>query len=84
MRCNDRCINIIGFNSKEWLVANMGAILAGGVPAGIYATSLASVSAVIQILCVCEGGEIEGVNNRRRTGYLSDNEMPLMAWISLP
>lgn len=32
-------INIIGFNSPEWLFANFGAIMAGGISAGIYATN---------------------------------------------
>lgn len=32
-------INIIGFNSPEWLFANFGAICAGGIAAGIYATN---------------------------------------------
>lgn len=30
---------LIGFNSPEWVVANCGAIFAGGVPAGIYTTN---------------------------------------------
>jgi len=34
------CINIIGFNSREWFVANFGAIAAGGIAAGIYTTNL--------------------------------------------
>jgi len=33
------CINIIGFNSPEWFFANFGAILAGGIASGIYATN---------------------------------------------
>lgn len=33
-------INIIGFNSPEWFMANFGAIAAGGIAAGIYATNL--------------------------------------------
>jgi long-chain-fatty-acid--CoA ligase ACSBG len=33
-------INIIGFNSREWFVADVGAIAAGGVAAGIYTTNL--------------------------------------------
>jgi long-chain-fatty-acid--CoA ligase ACSBG len=33
-------INIIGFNSPEWFIGNLGAIAAGGVSAGIYATNL--------------------------------------------
>lgn len=35
-----KAINIIGFNSKEWLIANNGAIFAGGVAVGIYTTNL--------------------------------------------
>jgi long-subunit acyl-CoA synthetase (AMP-forming) len=32
-------VSLIGQNVPEWLVANVGAILAGGMPAGIYTTS---------------------------------------------
>ncbi len=31
-------VTILGFNRREWFVADIGAILAGGVPAGIYTT----------------------------------------------
>lgn len=34
-----KCINIIGFNSPEWVIANMGGIAAGGISAGIYTTN---------------------------------------------
>lgn len=34
-------VAIIGANSPEWLIADIGAIFAGAVPAGIYATSTA-------------------------------------------
>ncbi len=30
---------LIGFNSPEWVIADVGAILASGVPAGIYTTN---------------------------------------------
>ncbi|GMH77067.1 hypothetical protein TrVE_jg6822 [Triparma verrucosa] len=33
-------VNIIGFNAPSWFFANMGAIAAGGVAAGIYTTNL--------------------------------------------
>jgi long-chain-fatty-acid--CoA ligase ACSBG len=33
-------VNIIGFNSPEWLFSNVGAIAAGGIAAGIYATNI--------------------------------------------
>lgn len=32
-------VAILGFNRAEWLLADLGAIAAGGVPAGIYQTS---------------------------------------------
>ncbi|MBF5066029.1 AMP-binding protein, partial [Salmonella enterica subsp. enterica serovar Istanbul] len=34
-------VSIIGQNSPEWLVADVGAILAGAMPAGIYTTNTA-------------------------------------------
>lgn len=34
-------VNIIGFNSPEWLIANNGAILASCIAAGIYTTNTA-------------------------------------------
>ena len=33
-------VNILGFNSPEWFIANCGSILAGSIAAGIYATNL--------------------------------------------
>lgn len=35
----NQAVNVIGFNSPEWFMANCGAILAGGVVAGIYTTN---------------------------------------------
>ena len=32
-------VSILGFNSPEWLLSNMGAIAAGGFAAGIYTTN---------------------------------------------
>mmetsp|Transcript_8502 Transcript_8502/g.14678 ORF Transcript_8502/g.14678 Transcript_8502/m.14678 type:complete len:906 (+) Transcript_8502:132-2849(+) len=32
-------VNIIGFNSPQWFIANVGAIVAGGKAAGIYTTN---------------------------------------------
>lgn len=34
-----RGVSIIGFNCPEWSIADMGAIYAGGCPAGIYTTN---------------------------------------------
>ena len=32
-------VNIIGFNSPEWILADMGCIAAGGIAAGMYTTN---------------------------------------------
>src|SRR5450631_4325346 len=32
-------VSILGFNAPEWVLADLGAILAGAMPAGIYTTS---------------------------------------------
>lgn len=34
-----QAVSILGFNSPEWFIANMGAIAAGGLAAGIYTTN---------------------------------------------
>ena len=53
-------VNIIGFNSPEWFIASYGAIAAGAVPAGIYATNLPEACQYISShskakVVVCEG-----------------------------
>jgi len=53
-------VAIIGFNSKEWLVADLAAILAGGFATGIYATNgVDAARYIIQHararIVVCEG-----------------------------
>lgn len=35
-----KTVNVIGFNSPEWMIANSGAILASCIAAGIYTTNL--------------------------------------------
>ncbi|KAL7566190.1 hypothetical protein ACA910_011264 [Epithemia clementina (nom. ined.)] len=53
-------INVIGFNAPAWFIASFGAIAAGGVPAGIYATNLPEACEYISKhskakVVVCEG-----------------------------
>lgn len=53
-------VAIIGFNSPEWVVANVGGILAGGIAAGIYTTNTPDACAYIvrhasASIVVCEG-----------------------------
>ena len=42
---------LIGYNSPEWVVADVGAILAGGMPAGIYTTNSAEQVRYIAAHC---------------------------------
>src|SRR5690348_12747914 len=44
-------VAIIGFNSPEWLYADLGAIFVGAIPAGIYTTSSAEQAAYIVDHC---------------------------------
>lgn len=55
-------VAIIGYNSPEWFFADIGAVYAGGVPAGIYTTSSAEQCQYIAHHCeaavaVVENGE---------------------------
>lgn len=40
-------VNIIGFNSPEWNIADIGTIAAGGIAAGIYTTNLPEACAYV-------------------------------------
>lgn len=50
-------INILGFNAPEWFFAYMGAMMAGGVAAGIYITNGPEAchvrACVFVFVCVC-------------------------------
>jgi long-subunit acyl-CoA synthetase (AMP-forming) len=45
------CIAILGFNCPEWFIADLGAIAAGAIPAGIYTTSTADQCQYIAAHC---------------------------------
>ncbi|XP_069945343.1 long-chain-fatty-acid--CoA ligase ACSBG2 [Cherax quadricarinatus] len=42
---------IMGFNSPEWLIANFGAIYAGGIAAGVYTTNSAEACRHLALNC---------------------------------
>ena len=55
-------VNIIGFNSPEWFMSSLGAILAGGVATGIYTSNNAEACYYVADhseaeIVVCEGKE---------------------------
>ena len=53
-------VAILGFNRPEWFLADIGAILAGAVPAGIYTTSSPEQARYIVDHCEAEILVIEG------------------------
>jgi long-subunit acyl-CoA synthetase (AMP-forming) len=44
-------VSIVGYNCPQWFIADIGAILAGGVPAGIYTTNTSEQCAYITDHC---------------------------------
>ena len=46
-----KAVCIMGFNSPEWIIANFGAIFAGGHSAGVYTTNNADVTAFVARDC---------------------------------
>ena len=52
-------VAIIGYNSPEWFFADVGAIFAGGVPAGIYTTSSAEQCQYIADHCEAQVAVVE-------------------------
>jgi len=44
-------VAIVGFNAPEWVLADVGAILAGAYPAGIYTTSSAEQCQYVAAHC---------------------------------
>jgi len=59
------CTNIIGFNSKEWFVAQYGSMCAGGIPAGIYPSNFTDACKYIsehsaaKVVCVEDNKQLD-------------------------
>ena len=66
-------VGIIGFNSLEWVVADLGCVLAGGLAAGIYATNGADAARYVldhssAQLCFCDGAaQLEKIRKAAET-----------------
>jgi len=56
-------VNIIGFNSPEWMFSIMGAVAAGGMAAGVYATNEAKAC---QYIIKHSGGKVLVAENRKQ------------------
>jgi len=53
-------VNMIGFNSPEWVIADMGCMMAEGLAAGIYATNNAEASCYVSQHSKAEFVLVEG------------------------
>jgi long-subunit acyl-CoA synthetase (AMP-forming) len=60
------CITIIGFNRPEWFIADVGAIYAGAIPAGIYTTSTDEQCAFIAAHCAARVAFVENRDQLRK------------------
>ena len=56
-------VNIIGFNSPEWFMADMGCVLAGGIAAGIYTTNAPQA---VKYIAEHSGGRIAVVEDQKQ------------------
>jgi len=66
-------VNIVGFNSPEWLFANMAAIAAGGMGAGIYASNNASACEYITNHSKAKVVVVEGTHQLQKYIDISSN-----------
>ncbi|XP_064424686.1 long-chain-fatty-acid--CoA ligase ACSBG2 isoform X3 [Latimeria chalumnae] len=65
-------VGILGFNSPEWFIADIGAILAGGFAVGIYATN--SPEACLYVAENCEANIIVVENHKQLQKILEIQE----------
>src|SRR5947207_7668837 len=52
-------VTIIGFNCPEWFIADLGAIAAGAIPAGIYTTNTAEQCQYVAEHCAARVAFVE-------------------------
>eukprot|EP01006_Ploeotia_vitrea_P029919 TRINITY_DN62381_c0_g2_i1.p1 TRINITY_DN62381_c0_g2~~TRINITY_DN62381_c0_g2_i1.p1 ORF type:complete len:650 (+),score=8.69 TRINITY_DN62381_c0_g2_i1:69-2018(+) len=70
-----KVVNILGFNSPEWFIANCGSIFAGCIAAGIFATNLPEACEYISKHSKAEIIVVDG--NKQLTKYKNvSNSMP--------
>lgn len=74
-------INIIGFNSPEWHFSNFGAIMAGGIAAGIYATNGSDACMYQMEHSEAKVAVVEGVKQLEKFYSISNNLPNLKALV---
>lgn len=70
-----RSVSIIGYNCPQWLFADLAAIAAGGVPAGIYTTSSPELCAYVAGHCKAQIVVVENAEHLAKFKKIRD-ELP--------
>jgi len=68
-------VNILGFNHRNWLVADLGCIAAGGMAAGIYTTNAPEAVAYIVDHSECQVAVVENKMQLEKFATLLDSDM---------
>ncbi|MDT0636233.1 AMP-dependent synthetase/ligase [Spectribacter hydrogenooxidans] len=78
-----RAVSIIGFNRAEWLIADLAAIAAGGMPAGIYTTSSAELCAYVAGHCRAQVVVVENAEHLAKFQRVRDQLPELKAIVMM-
>jgi len=72
-------VTIIGFNCAEWFIADLGAIAAGAIPAGIYTTSTAEQCLYVARHCAARIAFVENAEQLAKFRDIRDRLPSLSA-----
>lgn len=75
------CVNILGFNCREWLVFNCGAIAAGGMAAGVYTTNLTEACEYMAKHSKCRVVAVESVAQLEKYAPVATGLTDLKAFV---
>lgn len=76
-------VAIIGYNCREWFYADIGAIFAGGIPAGIYTTSSAEQCQYIASHCDAQIAVVENAEQLAKFKEVRDQLPELKAIVMI-
>ena len=74
-------VSIIGYNCPQWFIADVAAILAGGVPAGIYTTCSAEQCQYITEHCDADVVVVENVEQLTKFRAVKDQLPKVKAYV---
>ncbi len=78
-----RAVSIIGYNCPQWLVSDLAAIAAGGMPAGIYTTSSPELCAYVAGHCKAQIVVVENAEHLEKFKKIRDQLPELKAIVMM-